>query len=295
MRARDLVRYSRRLTGKGRKRSALVVFCILPLIAELFFRCAEAAVYSLLLYFGQMKPIDLFRAGSIIQLSVMVLCTVIRWLTVYPLSYSAAVRLCEVCTDSSEKHTPYPKILSRSFGRSISAAFCSKLISTASLAPAVFFGVTAYRLILGSLDTNGVFMAVNAVVLTAVSVGVWLSCRVSLSAVPYLLADMPHKNAFAVTFYSLKFMRGRKRVIMRLAVMCLPYALTIIGIPAAVFRFRAAYALAADIFIREDEYSAEEADRTERNKIHGGCSAADDSAKISHRKKRSLKKAAGEA
>jgi len=295
MKVRELIRYSRKLTGGGRKRSALMVICILPLIAELFFRCAEAAVYSLLLYFGQMNPIDLFRAESVIQLSVMVLCTVIRWLTVYPLSYAAAVRLCEVCTDSAGKHTPYPKILSKSFGRSISAAFCSKLISTAAVVPAVFFGVTACRLIQGSLDTNGVFMAVNAVVLTIVSVGVWLSCRVSLSAVPYLLADMPQKNAFAVTFYSLRFMRGRKRVIIRLAAMCLPYAVTIIGIPAAVFRFRAAYALAADIFIHEDEYSAEEADRTEGNKIHGRRSVADDSAKIPHRKKRSLKKASGEA
>ncbi len=295
MRAMELVRYSRRLMGKSR--ASAVAICILPLLAELFFRFAEAAIYSLLLYFGQMQPIALFRVESGIQLAVMLMCTVLRWITVYPLTYAAAVRMCAVFSDERKRAAPYSKIVmcGRGFWRSIAAAVCSKLIGMAALVPAVFFGVATYRLVNGSLDTNGVFMAVHAAVLTLVSLGIWAACRVSLSAVPYLLAKMPQKNAFAVAFYSLRFMRGRRRVILRLGLIFLPLALTIIGIPTAVCRFKAAYALGIDIFIREDEYAAEEENRVERNKTGRGLAAADDAEKFSHRKKRRLKENAGEA
>ena len=215
----------------------------------------------------------------------------------YPLTYAAAVRMCAVFSDERKRAAPYSKIVmcGRGFWRSIAAAVCSKLIGMAALVPAVFFGVATYRLVNGSLDTNGVFMAVHAAVLTLVSLGIWAACRVSLSAVPYLLAKMPQKNAFAVAFYSLRFMRGRRRVILRLGLIFLPLALTIIGIPTAVCRFKAAYALGIDIFIREDEYAAEEENRVERNKTGRGLAAADDAEKFSHRKKRRLKENAGEA
>ena len=109
MRAMELVCYSRRLMGKSR--ASAVAICILPLLAELFFRFAEAAIYSLLLYFGQMQPIALFRVESGIQLAVMLMCTALRWITVYPLTYAAAVRMCAVFSDERKRAAPYSKIV----------------------------------------------------------------------------------------------------------------------------------------------------------------------------------------
>ena len=122
MRAMELVRYSRRLMGKNR--ASAVAICILPLLAELFFRFAEAAIYSLLLYFGQMQPIALFRVESGIQLAVMLMCTALRWITVYPLTYAAAVRMCAVFSEERKRTAPYSKIVmcGRGFWRSIAAA-----------------------------------------------------------------------------------------------------------------------------------------------------------------------------
>ena len=299
MRARELIRYSRGFL-KGR-RSATAAICVFPLFAELFFRFAEAAVYSLLLYFGEMQPVALFRAESRMQLAVVLLCTIFRWITVYPLGYAAAFRLCDICTDDCKRRkVPFSRVLMnrRSYKRSLAAALWSKLVGCAALLPAVFFGVTAYSLINSSLDANGVFMAVHAIVLTAVSAAIWISCRLSLSAVPYLLVKFPKKSPLRTVLYSLRSMRGRRGVIVRIGAMCLPLGLTVVGIPAAVTRFKAAYALAIDIFIREDEYAArkqKEEAAVERDKTDSGYAGASAAEKLSHRKKRRLKENAGKA
>ena len=295
MRAMELVRYSRRLMGKSR--ASAVAICILPLLAELFFRFAEAAIYSLLLYFGQMQPIALFRVESGIQLAVMLMCTALRWITVYPLTYAAAVRMCAVFSDERK---PGRALLKNSHVRTrLLAEHCG-----GSLLQADRHGGSCA----GGFLWSGNVQACERLARyersfhgsprgCAYAGFAWnmAACRVSLSAVPYLLAKMPQKNAFAVAFYSLRFMRGRRRVILRLGLIFLPLALTIIGIPTAVCRFKAAYALGIDIFIREDEYAAEEENRVERNKTGRGLAAADDAEKFSHRKKRRLKENAGEA
>ena len=57
MKIRELTAFSKKLL-KNKKASTMMI-CLLPLAAELFFRFAEAAVFSLLLYFGEMPPIAL--------------------------------------------------------------------------------------------------------------------------------------------------------------------------------------------------------------------------------------------
>ena len=62
MKIRELIRYSGRLLEGRRARTMMI--CLLPAAAELFFRFAEAAVFSLLLYFGGSMPIELFSGSS---------------------------------------------------------------------------------------------------------------------------------------------------------------------------------------------------------------------------------------
>ena len=65
MKIRELIRFSRGLLMGRRARTMMI--CILPLGAELFFRFAEAAVYSMLLYFGNIEPIRLFGGSNPVQ------------------------------------------------------------------------------------------------------------------------------------------------------------------------------------------------------------------------------------
>lgn len=285
MKTRELIAYSHKLL-KGRRGCTMMV-CVLPVAAELFFRFAEAAVYSLLLYFGGFKPVALFSGESIVQLSVALACSALRLVTAAPLECAAALRLCEICADDRRKRfTPLTEVLlsGRHFIRSISAALLVKLISLAALVPAAFFGAAAYELINRAKTAGGVFMAVHACVLTLVSVGGWISLKISLLAVPYLLMKYPEQGIFRTVLRSVRFMRGRKSPAVKLFAVYLLPTLTVIGLPLAVTGAATAFALCIDIYTKEDEY--------EEANIYSGHGKSHDPAKLPHRKKRRLKKAA---
>ena len=289
MKIMELIRFSRGLL-KGRRARTMMI-CILPLGAELFFRFAEAAVYSMLLYFGDIKPIRLFGGSDPIQLCVTIASTLLRLLTAAPLMYTAAYRLYGMTSEVPKKRSEaFSRILLRkcTFRRSISAALWTKAAGLLSLAPAVFFGTAAYGLIEDKLEPRNAFFAANAVFLTGVSVLLWLSLKLSFSAVPYILVRYPKLTAFRAMIFSVDFMRGRKSVPLRLLAVYLPQMLTLAGLPYAMTKLMTAYSLSIDIFIKEDEYL--EADRAygRRRKSHN-------SGKIPFGKKRRIKAAADEA
>ena len=126
------------------------------------------------------------------------------------------------------------------------------------------------------------FMAVNAVVLTAVSLIFWISLKLSFSAVPFLLVRYPEKSALRNVLYSIKFMSGRKNVLLRLAMAYLLPAATVIGLPFAVTGIMTAFSLSIDIFTREDEYR-------EGITADGGYRQANDITGFSDKASRSLK------
>ena len=289
MKIRELIRFSRGLLRGRRARTMMI--CILPLGAELFFRFAEAAVYSLLLYFGEIEPIRLFGGSSPIQLGVTSASMLLRLLTTAPLMYAAAYRLYGMTSELPQKRCEaFSRILLRkcTFKRSISAALWTKAAGLLALAPAVFFGTAAYGLIGEKLSPREAFLAANAIFLTAVSVVSWLSLKLSFTAIPYLLVRFPKLTAFRAMIFSVGFMKGRKNVLLRLLAVYLPQMLTIAGLPYALTKLMTAFSLSIDIFIKEDEYL--EADRAygRRRKSHN-------SGKIPFGKKRRIKAAADEA
>ncbi|WP_294409910.1 hypothetical protein [uncultured Ruminococcus sp.] len=268
-----------------------MMICILPLGAELFFRFAEAAVYSMLLYFGNIEPIRLFGSSSPVQLGVTAASTLLRLLTTAPLMYAAAYRLYGMTSELPQKRCEaFSRILLRkcTFKRSISAALWTKAVGLLALAPAVFFGTAAYGLTGEKLSPREAFLAANALFLTGVSVILWLSLKLSFAAVPYILVRFPKMTAFRAMVFSVGFMRGRKSVLLRLLAVYLPQMLTIAGLPYALTKLMTAFSLSIDIFIKEDEYL--EADRAygRRRKSHN-------SGKIPFGKKRRIKAAADEA
>ena len=289
MKVRELIRYSNRLL-KGRRAGTMMI-CILPIGADLFFRFAEAAVYSLLLYFGSLPPIRLFGGDEPLQLTVTTVSTVLRCITVAPLTYVAAYRLYGMTGERlCRKSCSLSRILLRkcTLKRSISASLWTKAVSLFALAPAIFFGVSAYGMIHEKMYADEVFITANMIFFTAVSIIMWLSLKLSFSAIPYLLVRFPKLTAFRAMVFSVKFMSGRKSVLLRLLAVYLPQMLTIVGLPYGLTKLMTAFSLSIDIFIKEDEYL--EVDRAE-----SGRRKARNTRKISNRTKRHIKTAADKA
>lgn len=267
MNIRELISFSERLL-KG-KRAVTMTVCLMPLAAELFFRFAEAAIYSLLLYFGQMQPAALFSGGSKIQLAVTLIVTILRITVTAPLTFAAAYRLTELC-GSRKPLTPLSRILMsrKYFRKSLGLSILSKTASLIALAPATFFGITACSLFTTAHNAKELFLTCHAFMLTAVSVLLWISLKLSLAAAPFLMAHFPEYSPFRIIILSVRFMRGRKSALAGLtAVYFLPMA-TVIGLPFAYTQLMTAAALCISIYIKEDEYEGNKTDRQLRKAPH---------------------------
>ena len=282
MKISELISFSGRLL-KGRKAVTMTI-CLLPIAAELFFRCAEAAIYSLLLYFGQMQPAALFSGGSRIQLAVAVIITILRVTVSAPLTFAAAYRLTELCS-SRKSLTPLSRILMsrKYFRKSLGLSIMSKAVSLIALAPAAFFGITACTLFSTAYNARELFLTCHAFMLTAVSLLMWISLKLSLAAAPFLMAHFPEKSPFRIIFMTIKFMSGRKKALAGLAAVYFLPIVSVIGLPVACTRLMTAAALCISIYIKEDEY--------EGNKTESQLRPANDAAKIPHGKARRIKTA----
>lgn len=282
MRIRELISFSGKML-KG-KRAVTMTVCLLPLAAELFFRFAEAAVYSLLLYFGQMQPVALFSGGSRIQLAIALITAVLRITFTAPLTFAMAFRLMELC-GSRKSVTPLSRILMsrKYFRKSLGLSILSKSAALIALAPAVFFGITASSMLSTARTARELFLTCHAFMLTVVSVIMWLSLKISLAAAPFLMVHFPEYSPFRIILLSIRFMKGRKSAFVGLAAVYLLPIVSIIGLPFACTRLTSAAALCISIYIKEDEY--------ERNKTDSKLRKADHAAKIPHGKKRRVKTA----
>lgn len=280
MKLREVTGYSKYLLRNCR--ISTMIICLLPLSSELFFRFAEATVYSLVLYFGDINPLSLFSGENPLQILTAVLSSFMRWLVGSPLIYAVSFRLCEVCYENRQRpFTTLSEILlnGRNFRRSIAVSLWTKIIGTVSLVPAGICGMTAYYFIVNGSGTNDLFIAVHAIVFTVVSLFLWLNVRITMLAVPFLMAHFPQKSVMRLVFGSFRFMKGRHTDIIRLFLSYALKMLTVVSVPYLIPEAMTAFSLSISIYIREDDYS-------ERIKINRRRRKADDSAKLPYRKKR---------
>ena len=243
----ELIGYTRRRI-RGR-RAEILLICLPPIAAELVFRLGEAAFYSLLLYFGALSPPGLFTGELVGQLVIAAFVTALRWTASAPLRCAAAVRLRELTGEGTVRSSASELILDGRFlRRSITAHIAGRLLGFAALAPAAALGAYAYALVSDGGGSSELFAASNLAAAAAVFAVLWLAVRLSITAVPFLLAEYPDRSALGCVFMSLRFMRGRKRI---------PLALTALAaVPIFLPGAAAAFATGVSIFIREDEYAA---------------------------------------
>ena len=248
MKVRELMRFSGKYL-KGR-RTAVLMICMLPTGAGLTFRLAEAAIYSMLLYYGYMKPMDILTGASVIQLAAWSLFTLMRWLVCIPLYYAAAVRLSEICHE--KKHfTPISSIIlgRRSFRRSM-GMLLTKLIGIVFSLPVIISVVWGYKLI----GRDKLFPALHAFAAALFFLCIYISVRINLFAVPFLMAEYRDKNIFRIILCSFRLLRKRKGILLRLILTYGFLMLTIVAIPYLFPEFMTAFSMSISIFIREEEY-----------------------------------------
>ena len=223
----ELMAYSRKKI-KGRRLELLLV-CLLPIGAMLLFRLAEAALYSLLLYFGAVRPAGLFTGENTEQLVIAAVFAVLRWTAAAPLVCAAAAVLADAADERPKGVSMAGLLVDGTFlRRSIVSFAAGRLICFLLLIPAAVSGKFAFELIASAL----------------------------LTAVPFLLTAHPEKSAVGIVFMAFRFMRGRKRFpAMLAAVYALP-VLTVVGIPFVLPELSAGFAAGISIFLKEDEYAA---------------------------------------
>ncbi|MDE6780743.1 MAG: hypothetical protein K2J40_04700 [Ruminococcus sp.] len=275
MKLRELIRYSKALLKNNR--ISTMIICLLPFLPEIFFRFAEATIYSLILYLGDVKPVYLFSGENPLQVVIAVFSSVLRWLTTAPLIYISAFRLCEICYDNRQKNfTPISGVLinGRNFRRSLAVSLWTKFIGLLALVPAGISGIVSYYFI---MNTDNLFIVVQTIVLTIILLFFWLNVRITLFAVPFLMAHFPQKSVFRLILHSFKFMRGRHIDMFRLfAAYAFP---VLLASPCFLPEMMTAFALSISIYVREDDYS-------ERIKINCRFSKSGSTAKIPYRKRR---------
>ncbi len=282
----ELIRYSR-CTVRG-KRGRILLSCLFPLSMELFFLTAEAAVYSFLLYFGGIRPMELFTGKSGAQLIFAAIFAMLRLLVMPPLWCGAVVRVTELIRGSGRR-TPLSDMLlsGRFLRRSIGSGILSRIVSSAVLIPAVLLGKTAVGLIMNGGDDKQLFAAVNSAVLCLVFGGIWISLRISLRAVPFILAYVPELGGFGAVLYSLRCMSGRRRLIFKLVGIYFLPLITVL--PAIYFIPEAAAALSLGMWQCVNEYEEEKRGKADIYSENGKSGSA---GKISPWKMRRFRRAA---
>lgn len=294
MKLRQVTAYSDKLL-KGKRAKATLV-CLMPVGVSLFFRLAEATLFSVMLYFGMLSPAGLFTAESPLHQLSAIVCTALRWLATAPLYYAAAywfTQLC--CEDKKYRRTPLSRIIinPRIYGRSLMALLLSKAAGLLFIIPAAFFGKTAVTLINENIsnpsDSLQLFLSVHACVLTVLSFGLWIWSQLALLTVPFLLIKFPERSTLRIVKDSFSFMSGRRAFLLKIgARYLLPMLILPLTFPFMLAGLFSSSALFISICLKEDEY-------LERNKIYGCFGQARNTSKLSAWAKRCFTPSADKA
>ena len=258
MKIRELTGYSRKMI-KG-KRTELFLICLLPIGTELFLRTAEAALYSLMLYFGNIQSIELFTGKNMEQAVLSVLFSLLRCLIMPPLWCGLAARLMMFAEGKKESPSFSDMLLSGKFiVRTISASLFVRLISAILLLPCIAAISYAVYTLSDGAEGAEFFMAVNLIAV-GIALGIyWAAVRLSFTAVPFLLWRYRNLSAAKVVFLCFRFMRQRRKLPFMLILTYLPPILTIAAAPYFIPEWAAAYAVSISIFLKEDESADERA------------------------------------
>ncbi|MDE6784397.1 MAG: hypothetical protein K2J26_03375, partial [Ruminococcus sp.] len=280
MKTRQLIRYSRqKIAGR---RGEILLICLVPLGAEIFLLLGEAAVYCIMLYFGSLKPAELFTAGNIEQTIIAVLFGFARIIVMPPLWCAAAMRILEIVENRSDESAMTHMLVSwRFIGKSTAVFLVGRIISALALCFPLIFFAAAFIMLSDGGDWIELILAANTIVLGLISAAIWAGIKISLMSAPFLMAAFPEKGAWRTVFMSFRFMRGRRKMPVYIALFYFLPVITIIPVFYFIPEIAAAYATGISIFMKEDEYYV-------GTDFHGRLRKSGNAEKISLRKMRRI-------
>lgn len=289
MKTKELIRYSRKII-KGRRREMLFI-CMIPAGGELFFLAAEAALYSVMLYFGAVTPMGLFTGENPEQLVTAGIFAVLRGIVMPPLICAAAGKLLEAGSGRNRKISVSELLLDGKFlRRSIFSGIYGRIAAIALLVPGAFLVRYGFKLMSDGSDSAELFAVSVIFTAAAVFVILWAKLRLSLMAVPFILWEFPDISAFRAVFSAPRFMLHRTKLPLRLMLAYFIPAAAVVTAPIAIPEAGLAMAVGMSIYFKEDEE-----EKSGKACIYGRFRNSGNRAEISPGKMRSFPGAAEKA
>ncbi len=288
MKTSQLTEYSKNLIKGMRIRSFAYAAAVLSV--PLFFRLAEAAGAGIVLYCTDIKPTELLFSDNMIWRVFTIICTLLKYIASAPLIIASAGWFTDLCRIEKElKFHSLSEILSdcRMLGKSIAVMLAVKLVLMLFFLPSGIFVGFAWNMIFSG-SSRGIFYGIHCVSMALLSVGMWIWAMLGMAAVPFVAARNMHAGVWAIISQSFRIMKGRRKGLIRIAVLKGIPMLALVTIPFMLGSFFAAVSLYINICIKEAEYD-------EWVKVHSKNGNTDNASELSAWKDRNFKTSADKA
>ena len=254
MKIASLINYSSSLLKKRNLKaftSASSLICIF-----LFFRLAEAAAASIILYCTDISPAELFSADNSLWQLFVFACTLLKYAAAAPVSFAVWGWFTGFCCDEKIKIYSIAEILSdfRLAFKCISIFICKKAVLLITFLPVAVFAAFSADLF-GKGDSVSLFYAVHCFSMTVLSIFLWLWTMLGMTAVPFLMLRDVKCSPFSLIFNSFKIMKGRRRGLLKMLLLYLIPMCLIVTIPFLISGLFMSLSLYINISIKEVEYN----------------------------------------
>ncbi len=274
MKIKQIREYSRESLKERRAEAFMISLCIPAVI--IFFRMIELCTASVILYLGNLSPMKLFYGSEIWWIVFDLICIFLKIIIL------SAIIPAIIKYFSNLLDIKLPEQKSKSlFRKNFILNIVIKSVSLIFLMPAVLFGYLSANLIL-SRKSESVFLIIHTLTLTLVSLFIFMWIILGMSALPFLVSRYSGNKVLRLIFISFKIMKHARGGLIKIilfytSTIFIPF-LSLYTLP----EFFSSMTLYINICIKEVEYIGGE-------NLYSKKSKANDTAKISHRKKRRIK------
>lgn len=261
---------------KGRRAEAFMISICIPAVT-VFFRLAELCISSVVLYFGELTPMELFYGSEIWWTLSDFLFTILKIIML-----SAVIpSVIKYFSGILEINLPEKKDI-KLFRKNLIANLIIKAISLIFLIPVILFGYISARLIING-NGNSVFLTVHTLTLMLISVFIWAWAITGITALPFLIYRNPEKEIFRIITVSFRIMKNSRRGLLKIILFYTLWCLIPFAFIYALPEFFSSVTLYINICIKEAEYIGGKS-------LYCRNSESLNASEISDRKKRRIKK-----
>lgn len=260
---------------KDRRTEAFMMSLCIPAVI-VFFRLAELCISSIILYFGNLTPMELFYGSEIWWTLSDFLFTILKIIML-----SAVIpTVIKYFSGILEINFPEQKDTNL-FRKNFIMNLVIKAISLIFLIPAMIFCYLSARLIISG-NGNSVFLTVHTLTLTLISFSVWVWAVTGMTALPFLIYRNSGKKISRLVLVSFRIMKNSRKGLFKIILFYTSYCLIPFAFIYALPEFFTSLTLYINICIKEAEY-------IDGKNLYSRNSESLNASEISHRKKRRIK------